>query len=425
MASEKSLNVENLATLGAGRLAELLLELTGGDAGAKRRLRLELASLGGSAAVAAQVGKRLRAIASSKSLNDWRKARLLAQDLDAQRVAIMAHVAPADPVEAFDLLWQLLQMAPTIYERCDDSAGAVSAVMEQALADLSAAAVSAKLAPQMLADRVFAAVCDNAFGQFDGLIPKLAEALGEEGLAVLKLRFEELARTLPSQLAIHDDQSRDTPKWEGNMPWPAFERLLDDHDRKAQARMVRTALTQIFDALGDADGYAARFSADDHANPAVAASIAGRLLAAGRAEDAIAALTAAEAAASAGGHWPDWHRISIEALDQVGRLNEAQSERWAIFERNLDKDCLRDFLKRLPDFETMKPKLEPWPMFVSTQASMRRWRSSSAGPPTAWPPTSSLRVIVRSTAATMNYWPPRPMLLSSAIPWPPPCCFAP
>ena len=44
MASENSLNLKNLKALGAERLAELLLELATGDASAKRRLRLELAS---------------------------------------------------------------------------------------------------------------------------------------------------------------------------------------------------------------------------------------------------------------------------------------------------------------------------------------------------------------------------------------------
>ena len=47
MPSEKTLNAQNLAALGAERLAELLLEVTANDATAKRRLRLELASRSG------------------------------------------------------------------------------------------------------------------------------------------------------------------------------------------------------------------------------------------------------------------------------------------------------------------------------------------------------------------------------------------
>lgn len=43
MASRKTLNARNLETLGAPRLAALLMEISKGDAAAKRRLRMELA----------------------------------------------------------------------------------------------------------------------------------------------------------------------------------------------------------------------------------------------------------------------------------------------------------------------------------------------------------------------------------------------
>jgi hypothetical protein len=45
MASKTALNAGNLEALGASRLAELLMEISKGDAAIKRRLRLELASL--------------------------------------------------------------------------------------------------------------------------------------------------------------------------------------------------------------------------------------------------------------------------------------------------------------------------------------------------------------------------------------------
>jgi hypothetical protein len=79
MAFEKTLNAKNLAALGAERLADLLLELANGDAAAKRRLRLELASRNGGSDVAAEIRKRLVAVARSKSFVDWRKVKPLAQ----------------------------------------------------------------------------------------------------------------------------------------------------------------------------------------------------------------------------------------------------------------------------------------------------------------------------------------------------------
>ena len=66
MASKKTLNLDNLEALGAKRLAEILLELGAGDAGIKRRLRLELSAEVGAEAVAADIGKRLTTLRQAR-----------------------------------------------------------------------------------------------------------------------------------------------------------------------------------------------------------------------------------------------------------------------------------------------------------------------------------------------------------------------
>lgn len=202
MASPKTLNATNLSALGAARLAELLLELAQGDAAMKRRLRLELASQAGGVDVAAEIRKRLVSIARSKSFLDWNKVRPLAQDLDTQRSAIITHVAPAHPGEAFELLWRLIDMAPAIYDRCDDSNGTVGSVFSQALEDIGDIAPQARLDPVRLADRIHEALCANDYGQFDGLIPLMAEALGTDGLTMLKAKLEELAARPRAVLSV-------------------------------------------------------------------------------------------------------------------------------------------------------------------------------------------------------------------------------
>ena len=343
MASEKTLNTKNLAALGAERLAELCLELATGNAAAKRRLRLELASRSGSGDVAAEIRKRLTSIAKSRSFVDWRKIKPLAQDLDLQRTAIMSHLAPVNPSEAFDLLWRLLEIAHSIYERCDDSNGTISGIFATALNDLAVVAQHAKVNASKLADRVFDAVRVNDYAQFDGLIGSMAEALGKDGLGILKTKFEQLE----SEPRANADQA-DRRVIGNSTRGPIFE---DDYERTRQARLVQTALLQIADALGDVDGYAARFSAAERTNPAIAAAIAERLLNANRADEALAVLAAAKMNLENGGRWPDWYRVNIDALDASGRSEDAQDERWAIFERSLDADYLRAFVKRLPDFD--------------------------------------------------------------------------
>ncbi len=125
MASKKALNARNLENLGAARLAELLIEISTGDAVGKRRLRLELAGAAGPLEVAREIRKRLTTIGRARSLIDWEKRKVFVADLEVQRRTIIDQVAKAEPVEALDLLWRFMALANPVFERCDDSSGAV------------------------------------------------------------------------------------------------------------------------------------------------------------------------------------------------------------------------------------------------------------------------------------------------------------
>lgn len=75
MAPNKTVTLDNLAPLGAERLATILIELADGDPEIKRRLRLELAAEEGGDSIAAEIGKRLTALRSARSFVDWQKQR--------------------------------------------------------------------------------------------------------------------------------------------------------------------------------------------------------------------------------------------------------------------------------------------------------------------------------------------------------------
>ncbi len=152
VAGKTALNPKNLEALGAARLAELLLEMSAGNPGSKRRLRLELAAARSPGDVAKEVRKRLTTIARSRSFVDWQGVRSLAHDLDTQRRAIVETVAKADLMEAIDLLWRLMALAPSVFDRCDDSNGVVIGVFHQACRDLGEVASGAKANPTTLAD---------------------------------------------------------------------------------------------------------------------------------------------------------------------------------------------------------------------------------------------------------------------------------
>ena len=68
-AARKTVSSDNLAALGADRLAALLLEAASADANLKRRLRMELAAEVSPADLALEIDKRLTALATSKTLS--------------------------------------------------------------------------------------------------------------------------------------------------------------------------------------------------------------------------------------------------------------------------------------------------------------------------------------------------------------------
>lgn len=346
MASGKTLNAKNLAALGADRLAALVLELAAGDAAAKRRLRLELASQAGGDEVAAEVRKRLTSIGKSRSFISWRKVRGLSQDLETQLRAITQLVAPAQPTEAFELLWRFLALAPSLYERCDDGNGVISDIMQDALAQIGEAAQAAKISSADLAERVVDALCSNGYNQYDDLIPLMANPLGVDGLNHLKDKFESMAQTLPPQV----------PETERRVIGISSKGVVyeDDTEHNAQLEIIKSARLQIADAMDDADSYLAVYGDDDLKNPAVAARIAERLLKAGRAQDALEALTVAQVIRRKGGYWPDWDRVRVSVLDALGQASEAQDLRWDLFEHDLNAGWLKQYLKKLPDFEDME-----------------------------------------------------------------------
>lgn len=343
MAKRETFDQKKLEALGAERLAGILHDLAGNDAAIKRRLKLELASASGVDDVAAEIRKRLATIGKSRSYIDWHKVRAFAEDLEAQRKAIVAYVAPGDAAPACDLLWQFMSLAAPAYGRCDDSNGTISAIFATALEDLGRAVSAAKPAAVDLTDKVFAGVVANDYGQYDDLIPLMAEALGPEGLHVLKARFEAMAADPPKRA---EKDARKAIGWSSR--GAIYE---DDMTIRRHQRLVQSALTEIADALGDVDGYIARFSAEEQANPAIAARIAERLLGAGRAPGAMAALVKAEQQRGPNGYWPDWDRVRIDTLEALGQSEDAQRARWTLFEKLLHAGYLKAYLNKLPDFD--------------------------------------------------------------------------
>nr|WP_286194237.1 DUF6880 family protein [Synechococcus sp. CCY 0621] len=290
-------------------MAELLLEVSSGQAVIQRRLRLALAAAEGAGGAAQEVRKRLAAIDRARTFVGSARRPALLSDLEAQRQAITGPIADEDPGVACELLLRFLEISAGVLTRCSDSTGAVSGVFERAAEQLGPLALAAQLAPETLAEHAAELLLEDSHGAFDGLVPALTEALGEGGLQRL-------------------------------------ERGCRDRGARNGSRL----LLQIAEARGDGEGYLGQFSVADLRRRPVAADVARVLLANGRAAQALEILDGATAdnPGRLDGAWQDSRLAVLEALN---RPAEAQEMRWQWFCRSLSIPHLRDHLRHLEAFE--------------------------------------------------------------------------
>ena len=321
--SRKTVSAANLAALGAERLAAILMDAGEDDTALKRRLRMELAAEVGPEHLAAEIGKRLAALEARRSRVHWRKYKAFVRDLALQRGMIAGPLAAADPKLALELSWRFLALANEILLQVDDQGGGVADVFWAAAADVAALVDRARPDPIRLADQVAGALEADDHGVLGDLVPALVQVLDPAGLAALRHRLDA---------------------------------VFHSHARPPMS--IRAALQAVLDALGEVDAYIATIPPEGTRLPGPGAQIASRLLAAGRVEDALAALARSAPRGGGGRLQPPgadaWEEVYLAALEADGQAALAQELRWAAFEKRLAPDRLRAFLKRLPDFDDVE-----------------------------------------------------------------------
>lgn len=342
MPRSSALDAKALLALGPERLTELLLELAARDPAIKRQLKLAVASSSSPQDAAAQVRQRLATIGRSRRFLEREQRQLIRKDLTAQLDAITGPIAQGDPAAALDLLWQFLELGDNVLGRCDDSSGLIGDIFRDAIRQLGPIATAAKPELLALAEQVFEAFCHNGYGVYDDVIQQLAERLGPVGLAALKQHFQQLGE---QPVPVPPREQWQQVSYGSGGPTYAHERA-----ESSRQWTVKLGLQAVAEASGDVDGFIDQYTPEQQRFPRIAAEIAQRLLAAGRAEDALGFLTRASPDRS---RWPEmtWEHAHIAALQALGRSEEAQAARWSCFERCLDGSLLRAYLDQLPAFE--------------------------------------------------------------------------
>ena len=343
--AKKTLNAENLETLGAERLAALVMDLVQGNAALQRRARMELSAAQGPKDIAADLRKRFATLRRSTSYVDWRRQKAFVKDLTSLLAMIQTGVASQDANEAFDLSWAFLQLAPSIRTRTDDSNGAIGDVMRDAMSLIATLAPRISASPTVLAERILDAVAEAGYGEFDGIIPALAEALGGEGLGHLKATTEAWAAAGPT--------AQEVARYRGLG-------LMSSPEASARRNMDSTRsiiLADVADAQGDVDAYMARYSAEQLTYGTIAPDVARRLLDAGRVQEAFEIITRArdaEAGQAIRLFRYDLDEVFEECLEKLGRREDLKQHLWETFTQTLNGASLRKYLKLLPDFDDVE-----------------------------------------------------------------------
>jgi hypothetical protein len=336
MARKAAITDETLKTLGIDTLVGLMLEACERDDALAKKVRMVLASRSGGDALDTEIGKRIKSLATGRSFHDWNAAPEFAQSIDALRIAITETLGATDPKAAIERLWQLIEADGKIMERVDDSSGSTGSALGDAGADIGRLLTTVGGDDSTaFAERVHKVFLANAYSVLDGLAAAVAGPMGATGRAKLRALFEKTIADAP-------------------LAKPRGDHTRDMSDIGAEMRLSAAAngLMAIADADDDVDAFVQAAEATDYRVGHVG-EVAKRLLVAGRPAEAMAWLERVT---------PDAHQwrdpsgdglvgLKLAALDALGQQDEAQRLRLSLFEKHLWATYLRDYLKRLPDFE--------------------------------------------------------------------------
>ena len=313
---DEELMVEQVESLGARRLAEIVVNHCHRDGRLHQTVRIALAASTPGGLLVKTLATEIDAVRASHHFYGYRESNVLAQELDRIRHGITEHLCPAQPRAAAELLGRLIRLDANVYERSDDSDGVIGDAIGEAVTDCGRAwAAVPERDPKILAAEVFDLFTTDEYGARSGVITAFSEALSTSGL-------NELERLVRERL--------------GHGPAGKY---------GYRQRALTIALENIADARGDVDGYIAALRLAGTEDVAVK-EIGERLLAAGRLEEALQWLDRPDI--------PDHKRVDIgrlkvDILDRLGRTEDAQAVRWSMFETSLSAGILDEYLGRLPE----------------------------------------------------------------------------
>lgn len=342
MARSAPLHIEALIALGPERLAELALGEAETNAAFRKLLTAALAASRGPEAVAAIVDKRLAALERATGAISRGRGRAFVDDLSATLKIITGDLARADAEGALRRLLRLIATADRTLDRSGEYEGEAAQVFARA-----AAALPALLSDrsgdegQWLADGLYTLAADQRVALVQDAVPAILAAAPAGSVADLDAR---LARAVEALGPFAPDGR--------------------DWSLRARARRLIALRQVIADLRGDVDAFIA-LEMSTPGGVADAAAVGERLIAAGRASEALDWPRRPARPAIRTLSMADIHlgipprdpaadrrvRVEIRALEALGDGQAAQAIRWRIFTETLDVAIMRERIAKMPDFE--------------------------------------------------------------------------
>ena len=336
MARKPALTADKLKELGVDKLAQLVLGEAERNAGFRRQVKAALAGKAGPEAIAKLVDRRLSGLERARSFVDWDKASAFGDDLRGLTDTIVSELGPASPTLAMDRVLRFVATHEQVFERVDDSSGRVQDVYYQAIAAVGDLAQRLdRSEANLLPGRIMAALGESSHGYLIDMAEAVAPHLPQATLARWDADLDEAIAQRQAEEA-----GRKSDRWFYSMTsqWGQMRQIIAQErgDIDLLIGLETKKPSHMQDTLG----------------------MAARLLEAGRTTEALEWVRKPGRSRfdDTDGNVDCPQRVSLEAqiLEALGDKSGAQALRWRCFEAGLSADILRQYLKRLPDFEDIE-----------------------------------------------------------------------
>ncbi|MGB0935708.1 MAG: DUF6880 family protein, partial [Alphaproteobacteria bacterium] len=184
-------NKKDLISVGADKLADVLIEMYENNRDMRKQLDIVFAGLSGDPKkISSLIRKEITSLKRSSRFIDYYESRSFSESIDQIRLRILNDLLPISPKAAMDLMLLFLETHEKTLNRVDDSNGDIGDVYRDACQNLGSISEKSETPLQEQVKLVFRCFTNNDYGIYDEIIHSFKNSLGEKGLNMLWSELE-------------------------------------------------------------------------------------------------------------------------------------------------------------------------------------------------------------------------------------------